>query len=473
MPLRVAFYTLGCKLNQLETEAFADAFAREGAIVVPFDSDLSPAPDLVVVNTCTVTNKAEAKARRAVRLALAGNRDGVVLITGCYAEVEAESLAALDERALVLPGSGKELLLGLPPSLAASGLCSGLGSCRDLHSALREWLASAASSWSRVEGVGSFAYNPAAFAFHSRPALKVQDGCDNECAYCRVRIARGKSLSLDAETALYRARALEAAGRAEIVLTGVNLSQYRCGDLDFPGLLELLVAGTETIAFRLSSYEPDRVDAAFLAAFAHPRVRPHLHLALQSGADPVLAAMGRRYNRADIVAAVDSLRRARRDPFIAVDLISGFPGETEADAAATLELARDCDFAWIHAFRFSPRPGTPAASMPDRVPERLTTDRVEALRGVGREGRATYIERWIGAEVSAVLEKPPVASQVSPSLLAATTENYLKLRIRGLPEGSRPGQPIACRIVGKRVPSDPEEIDAFALYIGVGRSLGS
>jgi threonylcarbamoyladenosine tRNA methylthiotransferase MtaB len=445
-PLRVAFFTLGCKLNQLETESFADAFARQGATVLPGESE-AVAADLVVVNTCTVTGKAERKARRVVRLALAANPEAVVLITGCYAQVDSQALADLDARVIVLPGSEKDALLGLPAMLVASGAGS------DLLDKLHGWLPGTRAA------AGRFAYNPGSFAFHSRPALKIQDGCDNECAYCRVRIARGKSASLPAGEALSRARALEKAGRAEIVLTGVNLSQYRDREMDFPALLDFLVAGTEGIAFRLSSYEPDRVDAAFLEAFAHPRVRPHLHLAVQSGADAVLAAMGRRYRRGGISAAVAALRRVKHDPFIAADLIAGFPGESEADAAATLELAKECDFAWIHAFRFSPRPGTAAASMPDPVPQRLASERAEALSSLGKDRRAAYVDRWMGAEVAAVLE-----STRDPAATGATTENYLRLDIRGLPGGLRPGQTIACRIEGKPELGLDDGVDAVGSY---------
>jgi threonylcarbamoyladenosine tRNA methylthiotransferase MtaB len=455
MPLKVAFHTLGCKLNQLETESFASAFVREGATVLPLDADDGTA-DFVVVNTCTVTGKAEQKARRIVRRALADNPAAAALVTGCYAQVEAAALAALDERVLVLPGEGKEALLGLPAWLGARG-----GGDADLLAELREWLASVAPGRGfPAGGKGRFAYDPEAFAFHSRPALKIQDGCDNACAYCRVRIARGRSASLASAEALARARALEAAGRSEIVLTGVNLSHYRDGKLDFPALLKYLVSGTENIAFRISSYEPDRVDEAFLEAFADPRVRPHVHLAAQSGSDSVLDGMGRRYGRADIASAVEALRRARRDPFIAADIIAGFPGETEADAASTLELARRCEFAWIHAFPFSPRPGTKAASMPGRVPERSAGERVKALLEVGRRGRSAYVERWIGAEVPAVLE-----GKSWDRAVGATSENYLKLEVRGLPPGTRSGQAVLCRLEDGHDDLSGKGIDALALYV--------
>jgi threonylcarbamoyladenosine tRNA methylthiotransferase MtaB len=460
MPLRVAFHTLGCKLNQLETESFADAFARGGAAVLSLDAEASAPADLVVINTCTVTGKAERKARRIVRLALAAHPFSVVLVTGCYAEVEGAALAAMSERIVILPGKVKAALLALPARLAP------LGASGDLLALLREWLPSGVASSpggpARVEDAspdGPFAYNPGAFAFHSRPSLKIQDGCDNDCAYCRVHIARGRATSLPARIALARARALEEAGRTEIVLTGVNLTQYKDGDTDFPGLLRFLLAGTERIAFRLSSYEPDGVDPSFLEAFAHPRVRPHVHLAVQSGSDPVLRAMGRRYGRAELLAAVEGLRRVKSDPFIAADIIAGFPGETEADAEATLDVVRDCGFAWIHAFRFSPRPGTRAVTLPGRVPERVAGERAEALLELGKSGKSRYLDRWAGRELGAVLEVG----------LGATSENYLKLKIHGLPESAGPGQEILCRVEGgidaRPGAEHAGDFDAFALYL--------
>jgi threonylcarbamoyladenosine tRNA methylthiotransferase MtaB len=470
MPLRVAFHTLGCKLNQLETDAIAEAFARAGAEILSLEpEDDSPSPaDLVLVNTCTVTSKAEQKARRIVRLALSANPDAVVLVTGCYAELEAEAISALGERVLVLPGSRKEALLALPSRLARDPEPGGLGSA-DPESGgflaeLRSWIGAPDRA-----SAGSFAFDPAAFAFHSRPSLKVQDGCDNACAYCRVRIARGPARSLAAAEVLARARALEAAGRAEIVLTGVNLSQYRDGETDFPALLRLLLASTERIALRLSSYEPDRIDSAFLEAFAHPRVRPHAHLCVQSGADRVLAAMGRPYRRSDVVAAIEALRRSKgegpdglgRGPFIAADFIAGFPGESEADSASTLELARECGFSWIHAFRFSPRPGTAAATLPNRVPERLAGERVDALLEIGKEGRRSYARRWLGSEVEAIVETSGTESE-----MRATADNYLKLSLRAPARELRPGQAALCRIEEVLSPEAEGDPDALALHIG-------
>jgi len=467
MMLKVAFRSLGCKLNQLETESVADAFREAGATVL----ESAAGADLVVVNTCTVTSKAEQKARRIARAALDAGPGTVTLLTGCYAQMDRTGLEALHERVVVVPGEDKDALLGLGAWLVDNWQGHG-----DLAEALREWRVGLGG-----RRVDRFAFRPEHFAFHSRPSLKIQDGCSNRCAYCRVCLARGPSSSLDAAEVLSRARELEAAGKAEIVLTGVNLSQYRDGALRFPGLLRRLVDGTSRVAFRISSFEPDGVDEDFLEAFAHPRVRPHVHLPVQSGADPVLARMGRRYRRGLVLAAVEALRRVKGDPFIACDIIAGFPGETEADFAQTLDLGRACGFAWIHAFPFSPRPGTVAWSMRPRVPERISGERVEALTALAREGRAAYVRRWAGRELEAVLEEGeagPVAGDVpgdareapldaasggdDSQVFRGTSENYLRLRIRGVPADLDRGSALRCGTAAIAAPLSAVTVPAGA-----------
>lgn len=433
MELRVAFRTLGCKLNQLETESLADAFRLAGAVILPFEA----AADLYVINTCTVTGKAEQKARRLSRQAAARRPGAVVLATGCYAQLEPEALARLDERLVVVPGAEKAAILSLAAWLGERWQGHG-----DLLDAVLEWrraelapgtVAGTAVAGTAVAGVAldPFAFVPAEFAFHSRPALKIQDGCDRRCSYCRVCLARGPSRSLPAARVLERLRILEDEGRAEAILTGVNLSQYADGDMGFPGLLRFLLAGSSRIALRLSSFEPERVDAEFLELFAENRIRPHVHLPVQSGSDAMLARMARPYRRDRILRVAEALRTVRQDPFLAADFIAGFPGETDADHAQSLELAREAGFAWIHAFPFSPRPGTKAWDFRPRVPERVAGERVAELSALARAGRAAYVWRWLGKEVDAVLEGEGEEGQ------QATTENYLKALVQGPPAATR------------------------------------
>ena len=458
--LRVAFRTLGCKLNQLETESVADAFSGAGASISPFGE----AADLYVINTCTVTSKAEQKARRVMRQALAANPDAVVLVTGCYAQMDPEGLALVQPRTLVVPGEEKAALLSL-----ASWLQENWQGHGDLFGAVAEWrqtLEPAAGDLSRPD---PFAYHPLTFAFHSRPSLKIQDGCNNRCAYCRVCLARGPSVSLPAERLLERVRDLEGSGKAEVVLTGINLAQYRDGAMRFPGLLSYLTANTESIRFRISSWEPEHVDDAFLEAFAHPRVQPHVHLSVQSGSSAVLRRMARPYAAKRVLEAIAALRAVKGDPFIASDLIAGFPGETDAEFAETLEFCAHADFAWIHAFPFSARPGTKAWDMRPKVPERVAGERVAALSAIAREGKARYVARQAGRLVSVILEKHGnldpddevsslEASAPGASNLAAdgrgegragTSSNYLKVWVEGVPQDLPAGSAVDAVLEGE------------------------
>jgi threonylcarbamoyladenosine tRNA methylthiotransferase MtaB len=455
----LAVQTLGCKLNQLESESIAEAFRRDGF-------PLSAAGDILVINTCTVTSKSEQKARRLIRKALHDNPRSCVIVTGCYAQLEAAAIAALEEeparRLFVVTGDRKTLLLDLPRFLRDT-LAAGPA---DLRQALERYLAPPAppppNTERGVPGTDRFRFRVKDFSFHSRPFLKIQDGCDHACSYCRVTIARGPSVSLDAETLLSRLRELEKAGHGEAVLTGVNLNQYLgarrfYAALDLPGLLIYLLANTETIALRLSSLEPDGMTEPFLRILAQRRIRPHIHLSVQSGSPLILGKMRRGYGPEAVENAVRRLRDLRDDPFLACDIITGFPGETPGEFAKTYDLCRRADFAWIHAFPYSKRPGTEAASFREAVPEREAVSRVDALLSLGRQGRAGYISRWTGKTVEAIVEggQGRAGGQRGPP--AALSENYLKrmLPVPAPPEGPLPpGLVLRCRIQG--VPERPD-----------------
>jgi threonylcarbamoyladenosine tRNA methylthiotransferase MtaB len=271
-----------------------------------------------------------------------------------------------------------------------------------------------------------------------------------------VTLARGKSVSLDAGKALARLRELEDRGYAEAVLTGVNISQYRDAGgqegmerggkpLDLGGLLDSLLLGTSRIAIRLSSLEPEGITPEFLSLLGNPRIRPHFHLSIQSGSGKILGRMRRWYTPEDAAAAVQGLRSCRDDPFMACDVITGFPGETEAEFRQTYELCKRLDFAWIHAFPYSRRPGTEAAALKNPVNERDAGIRVEALLDLARQGRRSYIRRQLGKIVEAVAEAPDhEAGPYSP----AVSENYLKLAVPapGITGGILPGTVLRCRI---------------------------
>ena len=453
----VSFHTFGCKLNQLETESISQAFSSEGFSIVPWGA----AADLYVVNTCTVTSMAEQKARREIRKVLRERPSACVIATGCYAQLDPEALRSIADdlnsslgdgsdravfdrnRIVVVSGDLKSALLDLPAFVGDSA-CT--------PSQLGEVLAAWASGRNRAEA-DPFRFDANDFAFHSRASLKIQDGCDNVCSYCRVRLARGKSVSLAAPEILSRLRELERRGYAEAVLTGINISRYRdSSGVDFAELLGILLDGTEKIALRISSTEPDGVDERFAEAVSPVRVRPHFHLSIQSGSDEVLNRMRRRYRASQVRRAAELLRSAKGDPFLACDVIAGFPGETDEDFLKSYELCGELGFAWIHAFPFSPRPGTEAAALVPKIPERVAGARVERLTALAREGRERYLRRWIGKEVEAIAEGRAAerfSSVENISTFPALSDNYLKLSVECVSRRPpRSGTAILCRIVG-------------------------
>ena len=448
-----SIFTLGCKLNQLESEAIADSFKKAGFRLVPWDS-YSHEPRIIIVNTCTVTSKADQKARRMIRKLLNDNPASCVIVTGCYAQLDADEIMKLDEQSgraggrLFALGGGegaaspasaagaKSALLGLPEYLldATSG--------EPLSFLLESWMQNIAST---AENDSIFDFKPDDFSFHSRGYLKIQDGCDNACAYCRVRLARGHSVSLNREAALERLRAFEAKGFPEIFITGVNITQYNDNGIDLAGLLKLLLDGTSNIFLRLSSLEPERIDEKLASALGHPRIRPHFHLSLQSGSDAILRRMGRIYNVYTAENAIALLRSAKDNPFLACDIIAGFPGETEDEFAKTLGFCEKTRFAWIHAFPYSKRPGTAAFSFGDPVRDSDKTRRVEMLGALALRGRREYAKAWLGKELSAVVEKhkpEPLQKQYR-----AVSENYLKLLVNCNGDPPPPGSSIRCTLM--------------------------
>jgi threonylcarbamoyladenosine tRNA methylthiotransferase MtaB len=465
-----AIQTLGCKLNQLESESIAEAFKSAG-----FSIEAGPVVDIMVINTCSVTSKSDQKARRLIRKALRDNPGGCVIVTGCYAQLETDAIAALEEprppdlprRLFVLSGSRKTFLLDLPRLLDPGAVPGGPG-----PAALERFLGAETAPGALIPvsapPLDPFRFNVRDFSFHSRPFLKIQDGCDHACSYCRVTLARGPSRSLDAETLLVRLGELEAAGHGEAVLTGVNISQYRSAGLDLGGALEFLLANTRTIALRVSSLEPDGMDDSLFRALSNRRIRPHFHLSIQSGSPRILKRMRRGYTPAAVETAIRRLRELRGDPFLACDIIAGFPGETPAEFAETYELCRRSNFTWIHAFPFSRRPGAEAWDFPDNVPEREAVSRVESLMNLARQGRAAYIRAWAGKIVAAIVEVGDNGK--SPTALS---ENYLKLRLPLSPDPPLPGTVVACRILAPAEWPDSHFDAAAELIPPIGPLVGS
>lgn len=400
--MNVFVYTLGCRLNQAESEAIADSFKKSGYNIV----GEREAHDIVIVNTCTVTTKAEQKARRMIRLLSVSSE--VIIVTGCYAELARAELSTIADNVVIFSLKEKAAILDLPEHIK-----------KNVEKGLSIYQATA--SFVKEER-SVFDFDPSSFSYHSRAYLKVQDGCDNRCGYCRTSIARGNSVYLDEDEAVLRAKRLEHLGFHEIMLTGVNLTNYNHAGNGLGGLLEKLLDNLgPDIRIRLSSMEPDHVDDRVLNAIKDPRLQPHFHIPIQSASPKVLKIVNRHYSIDHVRYIIEKLREYKDDPFIACDIIAGLPGEEEEDFMLTYDFLKENRFAAMHVFPYSPRPNTALYNSRLKPEERIRDERALRLRELSDEMSREYIERQLGKEAEILVE--------GKKLDEGTTGNYLKAKI--------------------------------------------
>ena len=358
---RVCVTNLGCRVNRVELDGIAGELARAGALLVGENE-----ADAVVVNTCAVTGEAQAKARKSVRHAARLAQAPLVVATGCAASLFCDEFAGLGTRVVVEPDK----------SLVAARVLSELG----------------AQASGTCQGAPALP--------RTRPGVKVQDGCDHRCAYCIVWRARGRARSLAADDAVRRVGELAAAGAGEVVLTGIDLGRYHDAALDLAGLLSRVLTETRVGRVRLSSVEPAGVSDALLDVMARSqgRVAPFLHVPLQAGANATLRRMARPYTAEGYLRMARRARDAVPGLALSCDLIVGFPGESEADFAESLAFCREMAFANMHVFRYSRRPGTPAAAMDGQVDPRDLAARSRSARALAAASRLAYARTLVGVE---------------------------------------------------------------------------
>lgn len=404
--MNVYIYTLGCRLNQAESEAIAERFQKNGFVLSPWNE-----ADLVIVNSCTVTAKAEQKARRMIRKFAERSE---VIVTGCYAELESDEVRSLSGKVTVFSLKEKASLLSLPSHLAAA-ISSGMS--------LKEAIGTFTERCTDL-----FAFDASSFQYHSRAYLKIQDGCDNCCGYCRTTVARGPSVSLSPDAVVRRALDIEARGFHEIMLTGVNLTMYDHDGEGLGGLIEKLLGALGSgMRLRLSSMEPDHVDDRLLDTLADHRMQPHFHIPIQSASEKVLAIASRRYSIDHVEHIIERMRNAKDDPFIACDVIAGLPSEGNKEFMETYDFLERNDFSAMHVFPYSPRPGTPLYGMKNRAEERVRDERAEILRNLSAVHSRRYLERQKGKKIEILVENGS----------EGTTGNYLKGSV-SLPDGKVP-----------------------------------
>ncbi len=377
--MNVAFCTLGCKVNQYETQALEQLLQARGHRIVPFEGEA----DAYVINSCTVTAVSDKKSRQAVRKARRGAPEAVVAVCGCWPQTH--------------PGDAESLPVDL---IAGTGDRTGFVELleRAVRERKREISLDDALKRRTFEPLP-----PGGLEGRTRCMLKVEDGCVNFCTYCIIPYARGPVRSLPLEEAAAQAAQMAAEGYRELVLTGIELSSWG-RDLKngqtLIDLIEAVCAAAPECRVRLGSLEPRTVTEEFCARAAKlGNLCPHFHLSLQSGCDATLKRMGRKYDAARFVESVDLLWKHFSYPAVTADMIVGFPGETEEEFAQSLDFIQQCAFAAMHIFPYSRRPGTPAASMPDQVPNAVKEERARLASEAAARMERSYLDQWKTVEV--------------------------------------------------------------------------
>jgi threonylcarbamoyladenosine tRNA methylthiotransferase MtaB len=394
---KIAFKTLGCRLNQYETDALASRFHFGSYQLVDFDDQA----DVYVVNTCTVTNQSDQKSRQTIHQARRRNADALVVVTGCMANNHKESL--LESKAInyVVDNERKAAIFSIIEEHFRGEAPDPEGFDMDV-----------------------FSYKTATNTFHTRSMIKVQDGCDNFCTFCIIPKVRGRAISRPKAEVLDNIRQVIDHGFREVVLTGVNIGRYDNQGTNFEQLVESILDLPGDFRLRISSIEPDGFSSRFLELFDHPKLTPHLHLCLQSGSEAVLLRMRRMYTARQFRQIADTLRSRYPHFNLTTDIIVGFPGETDEEFEQTVKLAKDLQFSHIHTFKYSVRSGTRAERMPDQVSEKVKSQRSEVIRKISMENKRAYYSSMLGNTQRLLVER------VSDNKLArGYGEHYIPIRV--------------------------------------------
>ena len=385
--MRYAIYTLGCKVNQYETQAMEQELRRRGHELVDFEDSA----DAYIVNTCSVTAVSDKKCRNMIRRTKRTHPDALIAVCGCYAQAKPEEVAGLEVD--LVAGTGDRMAF--------------------LDQVEQATLDRSAAAWVSVDNAlkrHDFEVLPAGgLVGRTRAMLKVEDGCGNFCTYCIIPFTRGPVRSESIDAAVTQAKALAEAGYHEIVVTGIEISSWGQdleGDASLIDLLEALCHAVPTLRVRLGSLEPRTITEDFCRrASALPNLCPHFHLSLQSGSDATLTRMNRKYTAERFLESCRLLRQYFDRPAITTDLICGFVGETEKEFAETLAMIEKADFSAMHIFPYSRRPGTPADTMPGQLPNAVKEDRSRRAIQVAQEMNRAYRESLIGSTQAVLFEQ--------------------------------------------------------------------
>ena len=406
---KVSFYTLGCKVNQYETNAMAQKFKEAGYEIVDVNDDVS---DICVVNTCTVTNMSDRKSRQILRKVKEKNQDAIIAAVGCYAQVAKDDLQKMPEIDIVLGNEEKANIVKYVEEFISN---------KDNKIIEIEDIASK----KEFEDMGQITYTE-----KTRAVIKVQDGCNQFCSYCIIPYARGRVRSRKMDSIIQEITQIAQKGIKEVVITGIHVASYGRDFENENGLIELLEKINEIDGIhrlRLGSLEPKIITEEFMQRLIKlEKMCHHFHLSLQSGCDDTLKRMNRKYNTAEIKEIVERLRRYYDDVILTTDIIVGFPGETEEEFEKTYEFLKKIKLYKMHVFQYSPRKGTRAAVMPNQVDGNIKEERSRKLIELSNENQKRYNEMLIGKEVEVLFEDQAIEEK--KKYFKGHTQNYILVK---------------------------------------------
>jgi threonylcarbamoyladenosine tRNA methylthiotransferase MtaB len=400
---RFSLHTSGCRLNQYEIEAIGAKLESLGFQEVPFDEPV----DVAVINTCTVTGRADADARNAIRRARRTSPGGRVVVTGCYAQAQPEEIEGLGAVDLVVDNTDKERLVAKMVGAFGYALPGGID----------------------FQRMNTDSFELGAYRRHTRAMVKVQDGCQEGCTYCIIPRARGHERSRSPESILREVKLLESNGYKEVILTGVHVGKYRYDNWRLVDLLRALLTESGVEQIRLTSMEPREFRPALVDVLLNEdRCCAHLHIPLQSGHDVILRAMRRSYDTAYVRDLFNTLVKGRPDLAIGTDVIAGFPGETESHFAGTAAFLKSQPLAYLHVFSYSDRPGTAASVLPHKVSSDVIKARTVSLRELSRVKRMAFLSRFIHHTLPVLVEQH---RDRQTGLLVGRSGNYMRVLADG------------------------------------------
>jgi threonylcarbamoyladenosine tRNA methylthiotransferase MtaB len=401
--MKVSVQTIGCKVNQSESSFIEGTLGEKGHVVVKASDD----PDICIINTCTVTQKSDYQSRQLIRKAI---RSGAkVIATGCYAQVSPDELKKIEGLGLIVGNSGKSDIVDLLDRLNED----------------RE-----GPEFINKEHAGDQLASSSYCSGRSRAFLKIQDGCNASCTYCKVPMARGRSRSLGRQDVIDTAGRLVKDGYKEIVVTGIHIGSYGLDLTPVCSLFEIVKELSMTYPqtrIRLSSIEPQEFDMSFLELINNSSLCPHLHIPLQSGSDEILKRMNRGYSASFYKDLLQNIISKHPDISIGTDVIVGFPGEKDSDFKATYDLLNESPLSYLHIFTYSKREETPASVYPEQVSDDIKKERSRALFELGSVKKKDYITRYLGKIVNVVVEMKPLTD----GYYRAITDNYIRAKVKG------------------------------------------